>query len=65
MDLIPMLDALKQSGMTQAAIARECQVRQPTICRAYKGVDVRYSLGQKIEALYVERVKNADASSNA
>ncbi|MDH2299803.1 hypothetical protein [Cobetia sp. 29-18-1] len=60
-----MLDALKQSGMTQAAIARECQVRQPTICRAYKGVDVRYSLGQKIEALYVERVKNADASSNA
>lgn len=65
MDLIPMLDALKQSGMTQAAIARECQVRQPTICKAYKGVDVRYSLGKRIEALYIERVKNADVSSNA
>ncbi|MBY5942801.1 MAG: hypothetical protein Unbinned4052contig1001_43 [Prokaryotic dsDNA virus sp.] len=61
MQLKDMVEALLESGHSQASIAQACGTNQPTIWRAAQGVDIRYSTGREIERLYrrVSRSKRA------
>lgn len=52
MQLKDMVNALLDSGLSQASIAQVCGTTQPTIWRAARGVDIRYSTGKEIERLY-------------
>ncbi|GAA0567642.1 hypothetical protein ACFQH5_15800 [Halomonas salifodinae] len=52
MQLKDMVQALLESGFSQASIAQACDTTQPTIWRAAQGADIRYSTGREIERLY-------------
>ncbi|MFT0212855.1 hypothetical protein VQ643_09590 [Pseudomonas sp. F1_0610] len=56
MKLQGMISALQKTGMSQSEIARQIGTNQPTINRASKGRQVFYSVGRKIEMLYLEQV---------
>lgn len=57
MGISEMLTMLVSTGLSQAKIAREVGVSQPTIHRAMvDGSSISYEAGKKIEKLYVERV---------
>lgn len=51
-----MIQALLDSGMTQKALAEAVGTTQPTIHRALHGVDIRYTVGRRIELLYEQVV---------
>ncbi|MCC4269172.1 hypothetical protein LL254_00430 [Marinobacter nauticus] len=63
LSLAEMLNELMNTGLTQGQIAELVGCSQPTICRALQGSDPGWNRGNKIEALYVERVKTSAAAA--
>lgn len=55
MTLQSMMKKIVASGMTQEAIATQIRVSQPTVSQIATGkrVDVFYSTGKRLEALYI------------
>lgn len=62
MELKDMVNVLIDSGFSQASIAQVCGTTQPTIWRAARGVDIRYSTGKEIERLYRRISRNKKAA---
>lgn len=61
MTIQQMLRSLFAMGFSQKAIAERIDTTQPTVWRASKGVDVRYSTGKAIEAMYEEAIQKSAA----
>lgn len=53
--------ALSALGISQSAIARDIGVSQPTINRAAKGGDIRFSTGQAILDMHARSLALSDA----
>lgn len=62
MQLKDMVSVLLDSGFSQASLAQACGTTQPTIWRAARGVDIRYSTGKEIERLYRRVSRNKKAA---
>lgn len=60
-----MVVALLEKGMSQAEIARQIGVSQPTVWRVSNGADVFYSTGVRLKRLYDKqrRAKQPRASA--
>lgn len=52
MTLQDMIVALLDSGFSQHSLAEAVGVSQPTIFKASKGRELKYTTGKKIERLY-------------
>lgn len=63
MGISQMLSELVGMGMSQAKIAKEVGVSQPTIHRAMMhGESISYCVGKKIEVLYAENTASKKAA---
>lgn len=58
------ISALSALGISQSAIARDIGVSQPTINRAAKGGDIRFSTGQAILDMYARSLASSDAKTS-
>ncbi|WP_411390720.1 helix-turn-helix domain-containing protein [Pseudomonas sp. MPB23] len=56
--------ALSALGISQSAIARDIGVSQPTINRAAKGGDIRFSTGQAILDMHSRSIASSDAEAS-
>lgn len=56
--------ALSALGISQSAIARDIGVSQPTINRAAKGGDIRFSTGQAILDMHARSLALSDAEAS-
>ncbi|KNC16717.1 helix-turn-helix domain-containing protein [Pseudomonas sp. RIT-PI-a] len=57
MTITQMLADLAELGWSQARIAEQCGVTQPTIFRITKGGDTSYQNGKAIELLHKKTLK--------
>jgi predicted transcriptional regulator len=63
MTLAQMIEALQQQGLSQQEIAQLVECSQPTIHRVSKGADPGWKRGNRIEALYRQRILETAAAA--
>lgn len=63
MTLAEMVAELLQQGLSQQEIAQLVECSQPTIHRVTKGADPGWERGNRIVALYQERVSQPEAAA--